>query len=137
MSRVSRNIFSVLLSVIVLITSNGIVLAYHTCLKNSNTNVSLFQNKSCCGKTKKSCESTERKSVKSNCCVSSFSYHKVSVNTVPQGKQFAGADVIAVPVFTLVSLPAFNSFGFPIPVKPPLLKNCGKELLKQLSIFRI
>src|SRR3569832_1684288 len=123
MGKVSKNIFYVLMAVIVLITSNGIILASHTCLKNSNTKVSLFQNKSCCGKTKKTCESTETKAVKSNCCNSSVSYHKVNVNTVPVQKPASNEQIAVAPELTLISIRGFNTLESPVNVKPPLLQH--------------
>jgi hypothetical protein len=137
MSRVVRNLLSVLMAVIVLVSSNGIVLASHTCLKKSNTTVSLFKSKSCCSKTKKPCESGETKSVKARCCVSSVSYHKVNVNTVLVQRHVFLAQMLAAPVLTILTSQPFSVIDSPINFKPPLLNDGGKDLLKQVSSFRI
>jgi hypothetical protein len=137
MSKFLRNIFSVLMAVIVLITSNGIVLASHTCLKKADTKVSLFQNKSCCSKSNKSCESADTKSVKSNCCISSVSYHKVSVNSLPSGKKAIDSKLLLTPVSVIASAQPVSVFIPSMSVKPPLLFHGGKDLLIHVSTFRI
>jgi hypothetical protein len=137
MGKVSRNIFSLVMALVMLITSNGIVLASHTCLKKSSTKVSLFESKGCCKQSKKSCESMQAKSFKSRCCVSSISYHKVNVNAEPTQKQVVDIPLFALPALALITTQVINPFVSSLSVKPPLLFQGGTELLKQLSSFRI
>jgi hypothetical protein len=138
MGRNLRNTVSVLLAVIILITSNGIVLASHTCLKKSTTTVSLFQSKSCCGKAKmNSCDSRKTDSVKRNCCLNSTSYHKTTVSTLPAVKSLVQS---ALPVTSLLRVPVnFTTaiIGLVSSIKPPPLITEGRDLLKLFSIFLI
>jgi hypothetical protein len=125
------------MTVVILITSNGLVLASHTCLKKSDTTVSLFKSKSCCGKTKKSCESSEQNSLKSNCCVSSVSYHKVSVNSLPLVKQVIEMHLFTALVADFLTTPVSVAASASVIAKPPLLHSGGSDLLIQISTFRI
>lgn len=136
MRRRGRSIVSFFMGVIILITSNGIVLASHTCLKDSKTSVTLFKNKNCCGKINSTCDSTEKKSLKSNCCLSSVTYHKTDVSTVPVQKP-------AIHSYFLNSIPAwriiFSSplFGSQFSIQASPLITGGSDLLNLISIFRI
>jgi hypothetical protein len=71
----------------ILVSGNGIVLSIHTCLFNSEKNISLFKENSCCSSKEKSCDSCnhdEKPSVTTKCCTSEVSYHKINTTFLPQ-----------------------------------------------------
>jgi len=93
-----RSLISVLLAISVLISSTGVVIASHVCLKKGQADVSFFQSKSCCSKYHKSCEPVPV--VKKKCCQLSVSYHKLQVNSVV--KESSTSPGISIPVLDAV-----------------------------------
>ena len=82
-----RQFFIYLLTSAVLISGNGVVLAFHTCLTSSVKNVSLFKVKSCCSDDDKKCNSpvhSEKKSLTSKCCSSEITYQKINTTYLPE-----------------------------------------------------
>ena len=94
-------------STAILISGNGVVLAYHTCLALSIKKVSLYKEFSCCSKDARECNScshNEKESFSSQCCSSEITYHKIDPSFLPQKS-------IQLPVINLFSFSIF-SFNF-------------------------
>ena len=82
MSLTKRTI-AFILSLVVFISSGGVVLAVHCCSKNPDKQVSFFKNNSCCNKKSSVCNSKNIKDgLKSKCCDSKISYHKVDIASI-------------------------------------------------------
>lgn len=79
-----RRFLAFFLTLTILVSSTGVVLAVHTCFISSKKQISLFQNKSCCSSHSKNCHSKPASSLKAKCCELSISYHKLDVvsNTI-------------------------------------------------------
>ncbi len=77
-----KNIVSIFLSLVVLVSSNGIVVAAHNCFSEHKTEVSLSTIK-CCSKEKETCHSkpAAENAFTKKCCDLKITYHKVNVNT--------------------------------------------------------
>jgi hypothetical protein len=73
-------ILSCLIAASLLFASTGVVIASHICFKKGKSNVSFFENESCCSKHENSC--SEVPVVKKKCCQLSISYHKLEVNSL-------------------------------------------------------
>jgi hypothetical protein len=92
-----RNILSVFLSLVVFVSSNGVVVAAHNCFSNHKAEVSLFEGK-CCSREKEKCHSKPviEHTFTKKCCELKVSYHKVDVKT---------------PVFKSISIQSQNLFS--------------------------
>ncbi len=82
-----KNTIALLLSVAILVSSNGIVLAAHTCFSKAETKVSLFKATGCCS-TEKLNDLNEHHADgchdsigPKKCCQLSLSFHKVDVSS--------------------------------------------------------
>jgi hypothetical protein len=129
---------AILVSVIVLISSNGLELAAHNCFSQHGTEVSLFKHTGCCSKEEKNCHSNpvKDKSFEKKCCELKITYHKVDVSSpsvrtpeVPYSNLFF-SDLLFSSSFN--SLNYFSSQPFN---KPPPLICSGFSLL--LSIQKL
>ena len=79
MTKAFKRPFIFLIAFIILVTSNGVVLAIHTCLFTSDKSVTLFAEKSCCDAEKKSCnDKSDCNDLTSACCKSEIAYNKIS-----------------------------------------------------------
>ena len=79
---VLKRFLAVALAVVVFISSGGVVLAVHICSKNSNKEVSLFSNKTCCSKLTPCATGEVPKTIKKNCCNLKITYHKVDISSI-------------------------------------------------------
>src|SRR5689334_17612565 len=71
------------LALIVLISSNGIVVAAHNCFSSHKSKVFLSAPSTCCHKEKQSCHSkpVDQTSFVKKCCEVKITYHKIDVKT--------------------------------------------------------
>lgn len=81
MMRVFRSGFAIFMALGILVSSSGLVLAAHTCLTSSKTEVSLFKHHGCCAKQKKSCHEITTKETTGKCCNLKVSLHKIDVSS--------------------------------------------------------
>jgi hypothetical protein len=134
-----RKYISALVAVVILISSNGIVLATHSCFSKAETKVSLFSHKGCCSQKKKNCHSTthsSEKKISSNCCRLTISYHKSDVNSIV--KHAFSTELNFFPVQNIhASLfsPDFFYSTFYLNKVPPKLS--GRTLLSSISTLQI
>ena len=77
-----KRFLAVVLAVVVFISSGGVVLAVHICSKNSNKEVSLFSNKTCCSKVSHCANGELPQKIKKNCCDLKITYHKVDISSI-------------------------------------------------------
>ena len=126
-----------ILALIILVSSNGVVLAVHTCLSKAATEVSLFGNKGCCSENKSCRDKGERSVVSAKCCNISFSFHKTDVSSVPQKSSFTPGNFSfpAYAIQDLFTLRFSSAFSIASLKAPPGIS--GKGLLRIISIFRI
>lgn len=125
MIRGVRHVLSVLLAFVVLGTSNGVVFAVHTCLKEAVTEVSIFQNDDCCEEkpVKSCCSKPVAKNTKKDCCTISVGYSKLEVVSPATAKQLCS---IATPCILVAGFEPlrseFNSNSATVrePWPPPL-----------------
>ncbi len=79
----AKRFLALVLSLVILISSGGIVLAVHYCSSKADASVTLFVAKSCCSQKDVPCDgSKSQHSFKNNCCELKISYHKVDVSSV-------------------------------------------------------
>lgn len=100
-----KSFISLLLAASVLISSTGVVIASHVCLKKGQADVSFFQSKSCCSKHHSSCSPVPV--VKKKCCQLSVSYHKLELNSIV--KVASASHGISIPVLDAVVTPQTSS----------------------------
>lgn len=115
--------------------STGVVIASHVCSTLKKSDVSLFENKGCCGKNGKHCSSipSQQKSIKKNCCQLSISYHKLNVSSTLQTGQ---TDVIAFPQETAFAFVQTQTLVKKITPRSEY-KSGGIELLLRLHLLLI
>ena len=133
-----KKFISLLLGVIITISSGGVVVASHSCLKKPGTEVSLFQHKGCCSKGKKNCHSASSpgQAFTKKCCQLTVSFHKVDVSSLPVKKNFIHADVFIrnFAVQNTIALQNYSAKLFQNKAPPKL---AGRTLLTSISIFQI
>jgi len=75
-----------LMAVAFFVSTNGLVLATHTCLKDTHRQVSLFTSGSCC-KSDGDCGNPRTgNSVVQSCCVTEYNLHKTHTETTLPGQ---------------------------------------------------
>jgi hypothetical protein len=102
MKQVLKRSFACLLAFVVLVSSSGVVVAAHTCLSESKTDVSLFQAKGCCASHEKACTEPVRNGTHlvGKCCQLTISLHKINVTVSSVKTQSSSPDA------TVISIPA-------------------------------
>ena len=72
---------SIVMALAVLLASNGVVLAVHTCFVSGTVDVSLFNSNNCCSGNSTGCneESDLQTVVSPKCCKLELDYHKIQV----------------------------------------------------------
>ncbi len=134
-----KNIVSIFLSLVVLVSSNGIVVASHNCFSQHKTEVSLFEKK-CCSKGKEQCHSkpvTENAFAK-KCCDLKITYHKIDVKT-PLAKTISIQQLNLFPaelLFSSVLLFSQNISASFFNKAPPLIHS-GVSLLLSIGTLQI
>jgi hypothetical protein len=140
MNKRFRNIFSVILSVIVLVSSNGIVLASHSCISKHETEVSVFRISGCCSKDKTNCHSRLSGEIvmTKKCCQLNLTFHRVDVSSpvykiqpVRSFKMYA-KELVGFPVSVFFSEEAPFSF---IKITPVI--QSGSSFLHSIRLLRI
>lgn len=87
MMNLAKRILAFSLSLVIFVSSGGVVLAVHYCSKNTTKDVSFFSNKTCCKKNF-SCErAPSPKLIKKKCCDLKVTLHKVDISTFLSEKQ--------------------------------------------------
>jgi hypothetical protein len=122
------------MAAVILLASNGIVLAFHTCFTAKKTAVSLFHHGECDSekkqpsKRKSSCCSNEKRKptralVNSNCCVETITYKKSELtSTIMASSEVVVHDIFIINHFTPFAIPFINSsktFAFLNKAPPP------------------
>ena len=136
----SKNILSVFLSLAVLISTNGIVVAAHNCFSQHKTEVSLFSKK-CCSKEKEQCHAkpvTKENTFTKKCCELKITYHKVDVK-IPLVKNVSIQHLNLFSNHTLYfSFPSFpdNIPSSSINKAPPYIFS-GVTLLHSIGLLKI
>lgn len=109
MNSAFRQVFAFLLATSILVSSSGVVLAVHTCLSSSTKQISLFEHKGCCAKTKSVCHKAPKTGIKTKCCELTISYHKIEVNasvlkySIPLQVDFFSLPEFSVPEFPVTA----------------------------------
>ena len=101
----------------VFISGNGVVLAIHTCFASSTKTVSIFENDCCKDVHSKPCDSDKAEHLKDKCCVSQYSYHKLTFPGTTKKIQFV-ADYIFISIPTVLIIPKVHT-NFSVPEKAP------------------
>lgn len=127
-----RKVFSVVLTLSILLSSSGVVLAVHTCFSKFHRNVSLFQDgSSCCSKQKTNCHKTPDEAVSKACCELKFSYHKVDISSLIQNQQEQIVPPLVAEVFFIDLIPEKTVLSLFINSKSPPEINYGRFLLNK------
>ena len=133
-----KNIVAFFLGVIILLSSNGIVLATHSCFSRPGTQVSLFSHKGCCSKGKKDChripagENTFTK----KCCQLKISFHKVDVSSFLSKANLIHVDAIAQH-FSISDFPFSKNYTELLFINKSPPKPAGRALLCHISLLLI
>jgi hypothetical protein len=135
----SKNILSVFLSLVVLVTSNGIVVAAHNCFSQHKTEVSLFSKK-CCQKEKEQCHSKPamENTFAKKCCELKITYHKADVKTLLiKNASIQHLNLFSNPIlFSSFSFFSDNISIFAFNKAPPYIHS-GVALLHSISLLQI
>jgi hypothetical protein len=135
----TKNILSIFLSLVVLVSSNGIVVAAHNCFSQHKTEVSLFSKK-CCSKEKEQCHSKPamEDTFAKKCCELKITYHKVDVKaplvknaSIQHLNLFSNPISFSSPSFFSdnISISSFNK-------APPCIRS-GVALLHSIGLLQI
>jgi len=101
----SRKILSLFLTLAILVSSSGVVLASHICLAKPVSHVSLFTSEDCCSKKSKSCNEHPAPvaSFEKKCCLMKISFHQVKLNGQVKSFTFFNYSFITSPVHSVFS----------------------------------
>ncbi len=136
-SRFSK-IVSVFLGAIILISSNGIVLASHNCFSKPGTEVSLFEHKGCCSKGKKNCHAIPVKETAftKKCCQLTISFHQADVSSLLVKTSLIHVDYFTQN-FSIPNLLFSKNYSETLFFKKTPPKPAGRTLLSNISILLI
>lgn len=140
MNKRIKNSVAVFLSVIILVSSTGVVLAAHNCFSKAETEVSLFRHKGCCSNEKKDCHSKPQKenSFTKKCCQLKITYHKIDVSS-PLVKFSSVSDLKLLPVKQISFSPIIFSTDISscfLNKAPPFIR-AGVSLLHSIHTLQI
>ncbi len=112
----AKRFLAFFLSLVIFISSGGVVLAVHYCSKKTTKEVSFFQHNSCCSKKSSVCKKNiPDEFLKKKCCELKISYHKVDVSSLFYKLQQLNIESKAVDNFSETKVakePAFLSSTF-------------------------
>ncbi|MFN4233575.1 MAG: HYC_CC_PP family protein [Bacteroidia bacterium] len=129
-----KQIFHLLIALLVLIASSGMTINRMECLKTGKVKASIFDIKKCCPEN-----NSTSNAIQSKCCNFSLSYLKVDINTTLEKQKIS--EQFALSFFEHFVISYFsisdNSVSRNVVVSslPPLLS--GKSLLQAIRVFRI
>ena len=133
-----KNSLAIFLGVVILISSNGIVLASHSCSVKPGTDVSLFEHKGCCSNGKMNCHADYPgiNSLTKKCCQLTITFHKVDVSSSVIKTDFDHVIFLAqdFSTHTLSFSKNYSETHF-INKAPP--KPAGRKLLTSISLLQI
>ena len=133
-----KKIVAVILGVVILISSNGLVLASHSCFSKSETDVSLFSHKGCCSNKKKNCHSlpSQENTYTKKCCELRISFHQVDISSFLEKVNSHQLNCIprniAIHKFSISKSSTATLFLSKAPPKPG-----GRILLTNISLLQI
>lgn len=136
-SRLNK-IVAIILGVVILISSNGLVLASHSCFSKSETDVSLFSHKGCCSNKMKNCHSlpAQENAFTKKCCELRISFHQVDVSSFMEKVNSHQLDCfprnLAIHKFFVSK--GYNETLFPAKAPP---NPGGRILLTNISLLQI
>jgi len=130
---------ALLLSVIVLVSSNGIVVSAHSCFSSHSTEVSFFNQDNCCSKEKKKCHSkpVDENTIRKSCCNIVVTFHRLDISSqVVKTTALNFTDSFSSVLFS-GSLPALRNFCSLFESKAPPLIRAGVSLLHSIHTLKI
>jgi len=134
-----RNKIALILSVIILVSSNGVVLSAHSCFSSHVTKISLFGHKGCCSGEKKKCDTnpSSENTFHKSCCSFAVTYHRVDVSSpVVKIGNFSCPSLFPEHIISFSRISFLRSFVLKNTQTPPLIA-AGTDRLHAISLLKI